>query len=360
MIYTFCAAMLLMVRPAIAGFRCGPNGKPKREGPIGCDCPAGKQSLRDGSDWVCATIPPVEAPELKSPPAGARDVDEHTQFSVSRPKSVDALEIEICRDRACRDRWRSDNVAATAPVVSLTWTQLPPGQEMYWRARGRKAGRWGPFSTTHAFTTAARAEIPPPDHSGAQATSSVDTAKSPESIAEPDRPVSAASDLEVIHRDDRRSEGSDSGAGVTPPPPAKPPRTESPGSAPPTSPVEPKPPSTQSDRSSGGALRLASYATGGLGVASLGLGLAFAFRAHSLSAEHSRAGNTYDNAKDEAGRAANRITIIGIAGGSALIATSATLFWLNLREKKSAGAITLAPMAFDHGAVGVVMTGVLR
>src|SRR5881394_3682711 len=110
--FSLCAAMFLVVRPATAGFRCGPNGKPKPQGAIGCECPPGKQSVRDGSDWICAAIPLPEPPELRSPPAGARDVDEHTQFIVLRPISAEALEIEVCRDRACQHRWRADRVPA--------------------------------------------------------------------------------------------------------------------------------------------------------------------------------------------------------------------------------------------------------
>src|ERR1044071_3327533 len=114
MISTMCVAILVMYRIAEAGFRCGLNGKPKQQGAIGCDCPPDKQSTREGSDWVCATtLPVLKAPELVSPKSGALGSEDSVKFVISLPFSADELEVDVCHDRACRNRLASQKVAAT-------------------------------------------------------------------------------------------------------------------------------------------------------------------------------------------------------------------------------------------------------
>lgn len=361
-IYGLCVAMLLLVRSAAAGFRCGPNGNPKRQGAIGCDCPPDKQSARDGSDWVCVTIPPLDAPELRAPPPGAHDVDENTKFSVLLPLSADELEVELCRDRACRDRWRTDRLAAKTRMVTLSWNQLPPDQELYWRARGRKAGRRGPFSLARAFTTAARAgATPPPDAQGTPEAPSTELAKPPSKLAEEDLPADTADEArradETRPADEPLKLDNTARSGLARPPDGTPPG-QPPPSVPATASAERKRASTPAAHSPGHVLRVASAGAGALGLASLTLGAAFAWHAHTLSAEHSTPGNTFDPSKDDAGRTSDQVAIIGFVSGSIFVAASATLYWLSTRDRPSV-AIALAPMASDHVAVGLIMTGVL-
>jgi hypothetical protein len=108
----------------------------------------------------------------------------------------------------------------------------------------------------------------------------------------------------------------------------------------------------------GRSLRWFGVGTGALGVASLAVGIGFGLHARTLSSELSHPGTTYDRAKDEAGRTANRVAITGAIGGGVLVVTGAALYWLGAARASSTERVTLAPMVSDRVA-GLVVIGVL-
>jgi len=108
----------------------------------------------------------------------------------------------------------------------------------------------------------------------------------------------------------------------------------------------------------GRSQRIAGLATGAGGVAALAVGIGFGLHARSLANELSRDGAVYDPAKVRAGERANTIAIIGIAGGSALIAAGAVLYWRGYAQGRSTERISLAPILSQHAA-GLVLSGAL-
>jgi tetratricopeptide (TPR) repeat protein len=109
-----------------------------------------------------------------------------------------------------------------------------------------------------------------------------------------------------------------------------------------------------SDRAPGRTLQLSGIAAGAVGVASLALGVGFGVRARSLSNELSQPGADYG--KHIAGERANVVQIVGLVGGTVLVAAGATLYWLGHSQGKHQEGVTIAPMVSDHLA-GLVLSG---
>lgn len=340
--------MLVTVRPAIAGFRCGPEGRPKPQGTIGCECPRDKHSARDGADWVCVPTPSIFGPpELKSPPADARDVDTATAFCASPPVWADELEFELCFDRACHAHWRSNTVPATDGVVSCTWDDLPLEHEMFWRVRGRKRGQPGAYSVARRFITGIRSanislpeldtierNRPAEDPRKAQEERSVEQ----ERIVEKARKAEEARKADEAQRQPRRIvERQHMGEPVH---------------------AQQGAPPEQPDERPGRTLRLFGVGAGALGAVSLAAGIGFALHARALVDELSRPGATYDAAKIDAGNTANRIALVGFVTGGALVAVGVTLYWRGAAEGKRGKRVTLAPIVSDRFA-GLVVSGAL-
>jgi len=123
------------------------------------------------------------------------------------------------------------------------------------------------------------------------------------------------------------------------------------------SPQEPATPGP-TDQAPGRTLRLSGFATGAVGVVSLGLGVGFGLHARSLSSELSKPGATYSTDKVHSGETANKVAITGLIGGTVLVAAGATLYWLGHSQEKRPEGVTLAPMVSDHLA-GLVVAGTL-
>jgi tetratricopeptide (TPR) repeat protein len=112
----------------------------------------------------------------------------------------------------------------------------------------------------------------------------------------------------------------------------------------------------QADQAPGRNLRLSGIATGAVGAVSLIVGVGFGIHARSLSNELSQPGATYNADKVHSGERANKIAIVGLAGGGVLVAAGATLYWLGHSQGKHQEGVTLAPMVSEHVA-GFVISG---
>lgn len=104
--------------------------------------------------------------------------------------------------------------------------------------------------------------------------------------------------------------------------------------------------------------RIAGLATGAGGVAALAIGIGFGLHARSLSDDLSRDGAVYDPATVRAGERTNTIAIVGMVGGSALIAAGAALYWWGYTQSRSAERVSFAPMLSQHTA-GLGLSGAL-
>jgi tetratricopeptide (TPR) repeat protein len=144
----------------------------------------------------------------------------------------------------------------------------------------------------------------------------------------------------------------------TPPPtptptPAAPPPASEPG---PDLKLDASAAATSNQRSAARAskLRLAGYITGGVGVASLGVGVAFHLRARSLSDDLSEPGVTFDPDKESSGKTSETLAYIGYAAGGALVISGAALYFFGRRAERERLAIlpSLTP-----GSVGLVVSG---
>jgi len=108
----------------------------------------------------------------------------------------------------------------------------------------------------------------------------------------------------------------------------------------------------------GRSLRYAGLAAGAGGVAALAIGIGFGLHARTLADEVSRDGSVYDPSKVRAGERANTIAIVGIAGGSVLIAAGAALYWWGYTQSRSTERVSLVPMV-SHDTAGLVLSGAL-
>jgi hypothetical protein len=89
------------------------------------------------------------------------------------------------------------------------------------------------------------------------------------------------------------------------------------------------------------------------------IGIGFGVHARSLSSELSRPMALYDPSKVDAGHRADAIAIAGMAGGTALIAAGAALYWWGHAQGQATERVSLAPMVSD-GAAGLVVGGTWR
>jgi tetratricopeptide (TPR) repeat protein len=108
----------------------------------------------------------------------------------------------------------------------------------------------------------------------------------------------------------------------------------------------------------GRLLRIAGLATGAGGAAAVAIGIGFGLHARSLSNDLSRHNAVYDPAKLRAGERANAIAIVGMAGGAALIATGAALYWWGYTQGRARERVSLAPLVLERTA-GLIVSGAL-
>ena len=108
----------------------------------------------------------------------------------------------------------------------------------------------------------------------------------------------------------------------------------------------------------GRLLRIAGLATGAGGAAAVAIGIGFGLHARSLSHDLSRRDAVYDPAKMRAGERANAIAIVGMAGGAALIATGAALYWWGYTQGRARERVSVAPLVFER-TVGLIVSGAL-
>jgi tetratricopeptide (TPR) repeat protein len=106
-------------------------------------------------------------------------------------------------------------------------------------------------------------------------------------------------------------------------------------------------------------LRIAGIAAGAGGVVGVAIGFGFGLHAHTLSNELSKTGAMYDPSKFDAGQRANTIAIVGIAGGTALVAAGAALYWWGYTQGRPTERVSVAPIISDRLA-GLVVAGTWR
>ncbi|HMG22593.1 MAG TPA: tetratricopeptide repeat protein [Kofleriaceae bacterium] len=109
----------------------------------------------------------------------------------------------------------------------------------------------------------------------------------------------------------------------------------------------------------GRSLRIAGLAAAAGGVVGVAVGVGFAIHGRTLSDELSKSGamgGQFDPAKVRAGDRANTIAILGIAGGTALVAGGAALYWYGYTQGRSSERVSLAPLISDRVA-GLVIAG---
>ena len=104
-------------------------------------------------------------------------------------------------------------------------------------------------------------------------------------------------------------------------------------------------------------LRIAGLATGGVGVASVGVAVVFGLRAMSLTDELSPP-NTYSVAKDDDGQRAETLSIVAGSVGSALILGGAALYYLGHRRGRESDTRVSVTATSDQ--FGVVIGGSFR
>jgi tetratricopeptide (TPR) repeat protein len=103
-------------------------------------------------------------------------------------------------------------------------------------------------------------------------------------------------------------------------------------------------------------LRIAGIATAAGGGVALAIGAGFGLHARTLSNELSKPHATYTTSKVDAGHRANTIAIVGMAGGTALVAAGAALYGWGYAHGRSTERVSLAPIASDRLA-GMAVTG---
>lgn len=109
----------------------------------------------------------------------------------------------------------------------------------------------------------------------------------------------------------------------------------------------------------GRSQRIAGIATGTGGVAGVVIGIGFGIHAHTLSSDLSKPHAMYDPSKIDAGHRANTIAIVGMAGGTALAAAGAALYWWGYTQGRSTERVSLSPILSDQLA-GLVVSGTWR
>jgi hypothetical protein len=102
----------------------------------------------------------------------------------------------------------------------------------------------------------------------------------------------------------------------------------------------PAQPSDEGVEHPGRTLRIAGIGVGVVGVAGVGVGIVFGLKARSLADDLSAPGAMFDPSKVDDGKSANRTAIIGIAGGTVLVALGVTLYWRGHVAKGRAEHVT--------------------
>jgi hypothetical protein len=102
-------------------------------------------------------------------------------------------------------------------------------------------------------------------------------------------------------------------------------------------------------------LRIAGVALGGTGVVALAVGTGFALHARSLSSDLSRFHAQYTPDKESSLNRANTIAIVGLVGGTVLVAAGAAAYWWGYTQGK-AERLSVAPMVSGDVA-GVALSG---
>jgi hypothetical protein len=269
--------------------------------------------------------------------------------------------------------------------------------EMFWRARGRRHGRLGRYSLARGFTTAACTPAGAPAATGASGSDS-DTA----APADPIDLLAAKRRGETEPAPGPDQPGAPNGVATPTPsmvevrlvqlsPYAAPLQGEQ--TAEPTVPPEVRPanetlqtsergtngtaarlpdvrflpvvrtaPTSDRDHLTGDGppgrdLQVLGIGTGGLGVASLAVGVGFGLHASALSDDLSRPGTVYHRSTDDAGRMANRIAITGYISGALLMVAGASLYWRGVVENRHANRISLAPVLSERFAGLRIMGG---
>ncbi len=108
----------------------------------------------------------------------------------------------------------------------------------------------------------------------------------------------------------------------------------------------------------GRQLRIAGLAAGASGAAAVAIGIGFGLHARSLSSDLSQRDAVYDPAKLREGERANAIAIVGMAGGAALIATGAALYWWGYTQGRARERVSVVLLVFERTA-GLVVSGAL-
>jgi tetratricopeptide repeat protein len=107
------------------------------------------------------------------------------------------------------------------------------------------------------------------------------------------------------------------------------------------------------DAAPGRTVRILGLAAGGVGVATLAVGIGYGVHAHTLSGNVS---HQYDPDKDRAGVRANQIAIAGMVSGGVLLATGVVLYWWGHAQDRSSEHAVVMPVISDHGA-GLAIIG---
>jgi hypothetical protein len=383
-----CAVLVAGARPAIAGFQCGPGGKPKLTAPAGCDCPAGKLSRRVGEHWVCVSAlprgaaaatrngtpqradpPSLGVPVLDAPGADAGDVGATTPFTVSSAAAaeLDSVEIELCSDEACREIVRSVAVSWTGSTAMTRWPALPAAQHLFWRARNIKQGLpAGAYSGTRAFFTRPDTASPARSSVGAT-TSTAGAADEPEGSGERREPSAAPDTSSRVAALARRTDGGESAGAASPVAPARDAAGHSgaderigrsPDVAAPRSVPAQSAPREYASRGHG-------IGAAAAGIVAVGIGAGFAWYGRRLSGEASRSGAMFDEGRDADGKLSNLVAIGGLAGGAVLIAFGAMLYFdptpaspqtARSGHRRVIGPLALVPTVSPDG-IGLAVTG---
>jgi tetratricopeptide (TPR) repeat protein len=109
----------------------------------------------------------------------------------------------------------------------------------------------------------------------------------------------------------------------------------------------------------GRSQRIAGIATGAGGVVGVVIGIGFGVHARTLSNDLSKPRAMYDPSKIDAGHRANTIAIVGMAGGTALAAAGAALYWWGYAQGRSTERVSLTPILSDQLA-GLSVAGTWR
>jgi tetratricopeptide (TPR) repeat protein len=102
-------------------------------------------------------------------------------------------------------------------------------------------------------------------------------------------------------------------------------------------------------------LRIAGLAVGGGGAVALAIGTGYALHAHSLANELSQFHAPYTRAKEASLNRANTIAVVGLVGGTVLVAAGAATYWWGYKQGQSE-RLSVAPLV-SKDVAGVALSG---